>query len=237
VQDVSKAKGRVRYPSTGYTPLYPGTNDLLLTGPGVDQAATLTFPPGIASRVSILSRQAGAQEGTLHVLVEIKPTVRGKMSARLTYPGEGKPPDAIKVRVYSKGVVERISMEGQRAVIGEPHRVRFLGTGLGVPAMLDAAGVYEAVHVEGDGEKADFDVTFRRCGTLWLDAAKLHDAQVPTAEVREGLAAYTGGATQVIVAGPRPGETCPPTTGNDRETKFCAPTHSWDPVHERCVRR
>lgn len=237
VREVVKASGRVRYPSTGYAPLYPGTNDLQLMGPGVERATALSFPPGVASSVTILSREGGAQEGKLSVRVEIKPTVRGKMSARLTYPGEGTPPDVIKAHVYRRGEVQRISMVGQRALVEQPHRVRFIGTGFGVPDMRRAAGVYDAVHVEGDDTKADFDVTFHRCGTLWLDAAKLHDEQVPASEVREGLAAYRGSATQVIVVGPRPGEACPPNSGNDRTVKFCAPGQSWDPAHDRCARR
>jgi len=232
LREVSKAGGRVRYAATSYTPLYTGSNDFQLNGPGVERATALAFPPGIASQVAIVSRA----EGQLLVRADIKPTVRGKMAARLEYP-QGTVADTIKVRVYGRGTVQRISMQGQRTVVGQAHRVQFVGTSLGAPAMQSDPGVYDVQRVAGDETQVAFDLTFKRCGMLWLDASKLHDAMAPAEEVRAGLASYLGDATQVIVVGPRPGETCPPVGGNVRDIKFCAPGHNWDPAHDRCERK
>jgi hypothetical protein len=234
VRGIQKVGGTRTFAPSQYVPMYPGDNELRLRGPNIQTANAVQVPPGIADVARLQDKGVDSSGiGEVTALIRIKRAVHGKFRVRLVYPG-GKHSDTFKARVFRRGIVQMISAP-PGAKVGLPIRIRYTGQGFGVAALRGGGPLYTVERLGGSDGSAQFDVTFKQCGTLRLGAGLLHDAQVPTSEVLSGAAGYLGAAKSTIVIGPADGRSCPPAVSGPAKLPFCPVGKRWDEKKAGCV--
>lgn len=237
VQRIVKPSSARTFATHEYVPLYPGDNDLVLQGPGVETAKAVTLPPGLAESVQLRDASVDAKGlGQIATFIRIKREVHGKLTVRVTYPA-GDRVDAFNARVFRRGTVRTIHAP-PKTLVGQKIRVRYEGDELGVAALRAGGPAYTVKRVGGSDRHAEFDIRFKQCGTLWLGPGLLHDASVPYSEVVSGEAGYTGTTNTAVVVGTLPGQKCPEArTDLPKHLPFCARGKRWDAEQRACVPR